>query len=99
MKAQTKHFDERVFESVTSGGVDFYKVTSLLVNIIETSEKTEEKSSGRLVGGLVVNDTIYDTISDTIYDIIYLLLDNKHTGFDEMQVQIMLNLAGLCYEY
>jgi len=47
MKEQTKHFDERVFESVTSGGVDFYKVAYPLVKITEASEdnrvKTREK--------------------------------------------------------
>jgi len=48
MKAQTKHFDECVFESVTSGGGDFYKVTSPLVKITEASEKTREKVGEKL---------------------------------------------------
>ncbi|HJH28285.1 MAG TPA: MarR family transcriptional regulator [Methanosarcinaceae archaeon] len=73
MKEQTKHFDECVYESVISGGVDFYKITSPLVNITEASEK----SSGRLVGGLVENDTINDTINS--------LSDNERTVFEEMQ--------------
>ena len=75
MKAQTKHFDERVFESVISEGVDFYKVTPPLVKITEASEK----NSGRLVGGLVENDTISDTIN--------LLSDNERTVFDEMRMR------------
>ena len=78
MNEQTKHFDERVFESVISGGVDFYKVTSPLVKITEVSEenrgKTSEKSSGRLVDGLVENDTIN------------LLSDNERTVFEEMRM-------------
>ena len=85
MKEQTKHFDERVFESVISGGGDFYKVASPLVKITEASEKTREKtseenrgkasekSSGRLIGGLVENDTIN------------LLSDNERTVFEEIQ--------------
>ena len=77
MMEPIKHFDERVFESVISGGVDFYKVTSPLAKITEASEKTREKNSGRLVGGLVENDTINDTIN--------LLSDNERTVFEEMQ--------------
>ena len=69
MKAQTKHFDERVFESVTSGGGDFYKVTSPLVKITEASEKTREKVGEK------------NTINDTIN----LLSDNERTVFEEMQ--------------
>ena len=73
MKAQTKHFDERVFESVTSGGGDFYKVTSPLVKITEALEET-----GRKVGEKgVENDTIKDTINS--------LSDNERTVFEEMQ--------------
>ena len=69
MKAQTKHFDERVFESVTSGGGDFYKVTSPLVKITEASEKTREKVGEK----------------NTINDIINLLSNNERTVFEEMQ--------------
>lgn len=69
MKAQTKHFDERVFESVTSEGFDFYKVTSPLVKIIEASEKTREKVGEK--------NTIKDTINS--------LSDNERTVFEEMQ--------------
>jgi len=82
MKEQPKRFDERVFESVISGGVDFYKVASPLVKITETSEKTREKasekSSGRLVDGLVENDTINDTTSS--------LYDNERTVFEGIQI-------------
>ena len=87
MKAQTKHFDECVFESMSSDSFDFYKITSPLVKIIEVLEKR----SGRLVGGVVVNDTISDTI--------YLLSDNERTVFDEMQARIMLNLEEIGYEF
>lgn len=86
MKAQTKHFDERVFESVISGGVDFYKVASPLVKITEASEKTREKV-GERIGE---KDTTNDTIN--------LLSDNERTVFEEMQAQIKLNLEGLGYE-
>ncbi len=101
MKRQTKHFDERVFESVTSGGVDFYKVTSPLVKITKASEK----SNDRLVDGLVEKDTIN------------LLSHNEHTVFEAMkahtkhfgtnlfenevnrlEAQIKLNLARVGYE-
>jgi len=73
MKEQPKRFDERVFESVISGGVDFYKVTSPLVKITEASEK----SSGRLVGGLVDGLVENDTINS--------LSDNECMVFEEMQ--------------
>lgn len=81
MKEQPKRFDERVFESVISGGVDFYKVTSPLVKITKASEKTSEKSSGRLVGGLV--DGLVDRLVEN--DTINSLSDNECTVFEEMQ--------------
>ena len=81
MNEQTKHFDERVFESVISGVVDFYKVKSPLVKITEASEenrgKISEKNSGRLVDELVDRLVENDTIN--------LLSDNERTVFDEMQ--------------
>ncbi|HJH31536.1 MAG TPA: MarR family transcriptional regulator, partial [Methanosarcinaceae archaeon] len=81
MNEQTIYFDERVFESVISGVVDFYKVTSPLVKITEASEENRgeisEKNSGRLVDGLV--DGLVET------DTINLLPDNERTVFDEMQ--------------
>ena len=82
MKEQTKYFDEHVFESVISGGVDFYKVTSPLVKIIETSEENRVKTR-EMVGE---NDTIN------------LLSDNERTVFEKMQAQIKRNFAGLGYE-
>ena len=98
MKAQPKRFVECGFESVSSDSFDIYKITSPLVKIIEVSEK----SSGRFVGGVVVNDTMGDTICDTtnntINDTTNLLSDNERIVFDEMQVQIKLNLVGLSYE-
>ena len=95
MKAQSKCFADRMFESVSSDSFDIYKITSPLAKIIEVSEK----SSDRFVGGVVVNDTINNTInntiSDTTNDTINLLLGNKHTVFDKMQAQIKRNLTGV----
>ena len=85
MNEQTKHFDERVFESVISGVVDFYKVKSPLVKITEASEenrgKISEKNSGRLVDELV--DGLVDRLVEN--DTINLLSDNERTVFEEMQ--------------
>ena len=86
MKEQTKYFDEHVFESVISGGVDFYKVTSPLVKIIETSEENRVKTREMVGERVGENDTIN------------LLSDNERTVFEKMQAQIKRNFAGLGYE-
>ena len=82
MNEQTKHFDERVFESVISGVVDFYKVKSPLVKITEASEENRgnisEKNSGRLVDELVDGVGENDTINS--------LSDNERTVFEEMRM-------------
>jgi len=83
MKEQTKHFADCVFESVTSGGVDFYKVTSPLVKIGEASEDNRVKTR-EMVGERVGEK---DTIN--------LLSDNEHIVFNEMQAQIKQNLTGV----
>ena len=89
MNEQTKHFDERVFESVISGVVDFYKVKSPLVKITEASEenrgKISEKNNGRLVDELV--DGLVDGLVDRLVenDTINSLSDNERTVFEEMQ--------------
>ena len=87
MKEQTNHFDQRVFESVSSDWFDSYKITSSLVKITEASEK----SSGRLVGGLVVNDTINYTINDTTN----LLSGNERTVFEEMRMRLEITAHEL----